>query len=480
VRYRITLLALILLLSTPAKAETPEGMVLIPGGTFMMGADTEEGDYPVHEVAVASFYLDTHEVTCAQYMRFCRETDRSFPFFWEKPGFRCGPDFPDHPILGVSWGDARAYAQWAGKRLATEAEWEFAARGGKEGLKYPWGDEIDETRANYGKKNDGPMPVGSFAANDYGLHDMIGNALEWVHDRHDYDFYREGPRVNPVGGDRGYLRVIRGGGWFTGPSCSRQYWRNALKSNFSDFNVGFRCAADLPGHRAVEIKSADGLSVHGDLYVVDANRQAPLVIMFHQAGSNARGEYASIVPRLVAAGFNVLAVDQRSGGSHFGSENRTIAGLPEDERKQGFCAAWPDLVATVRHAVDAGFRGKRFVWGSSYSAGLAVKLGVEWEDHFDGILAFSPAAGDFMGECDPTDDVARLALPILALWPASETQYDEVREQIEAFSAAGHGTHVAEGGVHGASMLDPARSEGDVEPTWRVVLDFLSELKESE
>ena len=479
-RVPIALLALMLLLPVPSIAAAPDDMVLIPGGSFSMGAETEEGDYPTHEVAVSSFYMDTHEVTCAEYMRYVRETDRSFPFFWEKPGFRCGPDFPDHPILGVSWGQARAYAEWAGKRLPTEAEWEFAARGGKEGLKYPWGAEIDSTRANYAKKNDGPMPVGSFPPNEYGLHDMIGNALEWVHDRHDYDFYREGPAVNPVGGDRGYLRVIRGGGWFTGPSCCRQYWRNALKSNFSDFNVGFRCAADLPGHRPVEIKAADGLSVHGDLYLVDANRQASLVILFHQAGSNARGEYAAIVPRLVAAGYSVLAVDQRSGGSHFGSENRTVAGLPEDERKQEYCAAWPDVVATVRYAVDAGFRGKRFVWGSSYSAGLAVKLGVEWEDTIDGVLAFSPAAGDFMGECDPTDDVAELTLPTLALRPASEMEHDDVRAQLEEFAAAGHRTFVAEGGVHGSSMLDPARCEGDVEPTWLAVLEFLKEVEAME
>ena len=91
---------ILLLLAAPfavAGMETPPGMILIEGGSFTMGAETERGDYPAHAVTVSAFYLDTHELTCAQYMCFCRETDRPFPFFWEKEGFRVGPDFPDHP-----------------------------------------------------------------------------------------------------------------------------------------------------------------------------------------------------------------------------------------------------------------------------------------------------------------------------------------------------------------------------------------------
>jgi formylglycine-generating enzyme required for sulfatase activity/alpha-beta hydrolase superfamily lysophospholipase len=469
----LIIMAVIGLAAVPAAAETPEGMALIPGGEYRIGAATERGDHPPHQVTLASYYIDTHEVTCAQYMRFCRETDRPFPFFWEKEGFRVGPDFPDHPVLGVNWGDAQAYAKWAGKRLLTEAEWEVAARGGEEDLKYPWGDEIDESRANYGKKKDGSMPVGSYKPNGFGLFDMTGNALEWVQDRYDMDYYRDGPTQNPIGGLRGYLRVIRGGGWFTGPSCSRVHWRNALKSNFSDFNVGFRCAQDLPGQRGVEFEADDGLLLRGDLHLPTGDRRAPTVILFHQAGSNARGEYGAILPRLTAAGYNVLAVDQRSGGSRFGSENRTVAALPEDQKELGYCEAWPDLVAALRYAAILDLGEKRFVWGSSYSAGLVVKLGAEHGDLLDGVLAFSPAAGGPMADCDPSEFISQLAVPTLALRPGSEMEYESVVEQLAAFEAAGHETYVSKDGVHGSSMLDASRTGKDVEATWRVVLDFL-------
>ncbi len=463
-----------------AADEPPPGMALIPGGTFTIGAETVRGDYPAHEVTIAPFYMDVHEVTCAEYMRFCREEDRNFPFFWEKEGFHLGPDFPDHPILGVTWQNARAYAKWAGKRLPTEAEWEAAARGGEEGMAYPWGDEIDETLANYGRKNDGSMPVGSFPPNGYGLHDMCGNALEWVQDYYEMDFYVDGPVLNPIGGTRSYLRVIRGGGWFTGPMCCRVYWRNALKSNFSDFNVGFRCARDVPGHREVDFDADDGVRLHADLYLPEGDRQAPTVILFHQARSNARGEYAAIVPRLTAAGYNVLAVDQRSGGSHYGSENRTVAGLPDDDRDLGYCDAWPDLQAALRYAFTLKLGDKLFAWGSSYSAGLTVRLGADYPGTLDGILLFSPAAGPPMVGCDPGEWIPILDLPVLALRPASEMEREPMAEQMAAFEEAGCETYVAEGGVHGSSMLDPSRASGDVEATWKVVLDFLERVVTAE
>ncbi len=456
--------------------KAPDGMTLLNGGAFTIGAKIEESDYPAREVTVAPFYLDTHEVTCSQYMRFCEETERKFPFFWEKEGFRCGPAFPDHPVSGVSWGDASAYAKWAGKRLPTEAEWEYAARGGASGLAYPWGDTIDESHANYASKRDGPVPVGSYAPNGFGLFDMIGNVLEWVQDRYDYDSYRNGSTLNPVGVDRGYLRVIRGGGWYTGPSCCRVHWRNGLKSNFSDFNVGFRCARDTAGHRVIDFEAADGVRIFGDLYIPNGDRQAPLVVLYHQAASNARGEYDAIVPRLLAEGYNVLAVDQRSGGSQFGSDNRTVAALPEGDRKRDYCSAWPDLVAALHYAGDADFGGTRFIWGSSYSAGLAIRLGVEEADRVDAVLAFSPAAGPAMADCTPTEWIAKLERPTLALRPESEMAHDSVKSQLKAFNDAGHKTYVSPNGVHGSSMLDPERTGASVEDTWRVVLAFMSEV----
>lgn len=222
-------------------------MVLIPGGEFLMGKD-EEGDCsPAHKVWVDSFYIDKYEVTNAQYYRFCKETDRKLPEFWGMAEFHSGPDFPDHPVVGISWNDAKAYAEWAGKRLPTEAEWEYAARGGLPGMNYPNGDEVDSTQANYPVKGimRGTVPVGSYPPNGYGLYDMAGNVWEWISDYYDGDYYENSPYKNPQGPEEGKFRVIRGGGWHSGPYCNRVYYRKALPSNWVDFAVGFRCAKDL-------------------------------------------------------------------------------------------------------------------------------------------------------------------------------------------------------------------------------------------
>jgi len=226
-------------------AEPPEGMVLIPGGPFAMGTHGGE-DNPLHDVVVSTFYLDRTEVTNAQYQRFCEETGRGLPVFWGLERFRCGPDWPDHPIVGASHYDAVAYAAWAGKRLPTEAEWEFAARGGLVGKHFPNGDDADPLAVNHkGAGNDGTLPVGSLLPNAYGLHDMSGNVREWVLDRYDRSYYLDGPSTDPQGPETGKFRVIRGGGWYSGATCNHIDRRNALPSNFGDFNVGFRCARDI-------------------------------------------------------------------------------------------------------------------------------------------------------------------------------------------------------------------------------------------
>jgi len=244
-RTLLVMLCLAIPVVTAGASEPPDDSVLIPGGAFIMGTETEEGDNPAHEVTVDSFYLDRHEVTNAQYAVFCEDTDRGFPAFWSMDGFRSGPEFPDHPVVGVSWSDAKAYAEWCGKRLPTEAEWERAARGGRPGLKYAHGDEPDTAQANFARSGlKGPVPVGSYSANGYDLFDMTGNVTEWVLDRYDPDYYQTGPPRNPQGPEKGRFRVIRGGGWHTGPGCCSVYFRNGLPSNWLDWNVGFRCARD--------------------------------------------------------------------------------------------------------------------------------------------------------------------------------------------------------------------------------------------
>jgi formylglycine-generating enzyme required for sulfatase activity len=189
--------------------------------------------------------MDKHEVTNAQYLKFCEETNRKLPEFWRMERFHSTVEFPNHPVVGISWRDAQAYAEWCGKRLPTEAEWEYAARGGLSGMDYPNGNSIDSSTANYTEAAlDGTMPVASYAPNGYGLYDMAGNVAEWVADYYDTDYYATSSSNNPTGPESGKFRVIRGGGWHSGPFCNRVYVRNALPDNWVDFNVGFRCAKD--------------------------------------------------------------------------------------------------------------------------------------------------------------------------------------------------------------------------------------------
>ncbi len=221
--------------------------VPIPAGEFMMGSDSEGDHNPAHKVFIDAFAMDTHEVTNAHYLAFCRATGRDLPQLWGIDEFHCGSDYPNHPVVGVTSGDAKAYAEWRGMRLPTEAEWEYAARGGLAGKNYPNGDDIDLSLANYYKKESvkGTVPVGSYPPNGYGLYDMAGNVVEWVADRYGEDYYAESPYRNPAGPKKGRFRVIRGGGWHSGPYCNRVYFRNALPPHWIDFNVGFRCVKEV-------------------------------------------------------------------------------------------------------------------------------------------------------------------------------------------------------------------------------------------
>jgi len=229
----------------PETSAVQAEVILIPGGEFLMGKDGEGDCSPAHKVYVDSFYMDKYEVTNAQYAKFCEETGRGLPEFWGIKEFHNGPDFPNHPVVGISWRDAEGYAEWAGKRLPIEAEWEYAARGGLVDMNYPHGDELDSSQANYTLTDlEGTVAVGSFPPNGYGLHDMTGNVWEWVADYYAKDYYESSPRENPTGPEKGRFKVIRGGGWHSGPSCNRVYYRNALSPNWVDFAVGFRCVKD--------------------------------------------------------------------------------------------------------------------------------------------------------------------------------------------------------------------------------------------
>ncbi|MCZ6680191.1 MAG: SUMF1/EgtB/PvdO family nonheme iron enzyme [Candidatus Poribacteria bacterium] len=156
----------------------------------------------------------------------------------------------------VSWHDAAAYAQWAGKRLPTEAEWEKAARGGLVGKRYPWGDEIDSPKANYGFNVGRTTPVGNYPSNGYGLYDMAGNVWEWCMDEYRSGFYANSPRKNPIAGgliafaNNNFttvktIRVLRGGSWGDDPYVLRVADRLVYGPSLA-FNVfGFRCAGSV-------------------------------------------------------------------------------------------------------------------------------------------------------------------------------------------------------------------------------------------
>ncbi len=223
----------------PSPGEPVTGdMALVPAGSFSMGSERgDEDEKPAHEVRMKAFYLDRHEVTNAEYGKFIEATGRRLPPFW-KPEL----DRPDEPVVGVSWDDASAYASWAGKRLPTEAEWEYAARGGIRDALYPWGVNPDVSVANY--RTFGILPVRSFRPNGYGLYDMAGNVWEWCSDWYDGGFYGVSPKENVTGPVTGALKVLRGGAWYCGPEEVRAANRFYSSPEARSFNIGFRCARD--------------------------------------------------------------------------------------------------------------------------------------------------------------------------------------------------------------------------------------------
>jgi formylglycine-generating enzyme required for sulfatase activity len=224
---------------------SPTEEVLIPAGEFIMGRADSGDELTPHPVKLDAFYIDKHEVTNAQYHAFCEATDTELPVFWGLDRFRCSLDYPDHPVVGVSQAAAQKYAEWVGRRLPTEAEWEYAARGGLERLSYGTADVLEDDEANTkSAKLDGPVAVGSFEPNGYGVYDMVGNVREWVADYYSEDYFANSPVDNPQGPEKTRWRVIKGGGWYSGKSCNMVHVRNALPGSWSDFNVGFRCARD--------------------------------------------------------------------------------------------------------------------------------------------------------------------------------------------------------------------------------------------
>ena len=224
-------------------------MVLIPGGEFIMGKDSDKGNdfSPSHKVKLNPFYIDKHEVTNREYLRFCIETKHRLPEFWNTEIFRSGESFLDYPVIGISWYDALEFAKWAGKRLPTEAEWEFAARGSLKDKEFPNGNKW--TKENPVQDKNGWKnfiePVCSEEPNGYDLYDMASNVWEWTADGYTEDYYSISPYENPKGPQKKTNKVIRGGSWHSGTMCKKVYYRKGLTANWCDFAVGFRCVSDI-------------------------------------------------------------------------------------------------------------------------------------------------------------------------------------------------------------------------------------------
>jgi formylglycine-generating enzyme required for sulfatase activity len=242
-------------------------MTQIPAGCFDMGDHFSEGFYdelPVHEVCISAFEMDVHEVTNAEYARGVDEGVCTSPIHWSSASratYYGDPAYDNYPVIHVNWYDATDYCAWAGKRLPTEAEWEYAARGGLSGKRYPWGDTIDCDDACYGRgdtsfacwnhchnsicDND-THPAGNYAANGYGLHDMGGNVSEWVHDWYSATYYQycvdHAIVEDPPGPASGTYRVLRGGSWYDGPVGPRGAPRPVAPPEGSHALSGFRCA----------------------------------------------------------------------------------------------------------------------------------------------------------------------------------------------------------------------------------------------
>ena len=236
-------------------------------------------------------------------------------------------------------------------------------------------------------------------------------------------------------------------------------------------------AGDEADHDVVRFRTDDYVWISADIYTVEKGKKAPIVLLFHQAGSNGRGEYAYHIPILIENGYNVLVVDQRNGGEQFGSENRTVEG--ESGKAYSYCEAYPDLEASLEFVIDEGYSGSRYAWGSSYSAALVLRLGMEHPDELAGVLSFSPAVGTAMDPCSTTVYIVENEVPSFVAVPSYEVAKHrgmakrKTRKLASAASDYVDKMYIAEPATHGASMLVPERAGGNVDKTWDAVLYFM-------
>jgi serine/threonine-protein kinase len=232
---------------TDTPVPVPAGMILVPAGTFNMGSDEGEADEkPVHQVTLKAFFIDQFEVTNARYKKCVDEGQCDPPVItgsFTRAAYFGNSEFDNFPVVKVTWRQATAFCAWEGKRLPTEAEWEYAASGG-DGRRYSWGNDFDASRVP-AAAND-TVEVGALDnASPFGVSDMAGNVVEWVSDR--YGAYSADPAENPTGPAAGSQQVMRGGSFGNADgrfyTTTRRYHQGP---GFHDVDIGFRCAADAP------------------------------------------------------------------------------------------------------------------------------------------------------------------------------------------------------------------------------------------
>ncbi len=244
----------VLVETVPNNRRDHEEYVRIPPGTFKMGCVPRDSkckadEKPQHEVTLTNgFWMGRNEVEVRAFLKFWRETAKKKTAPRQAPTDYRGWIRDNHPMVRVTWEEARDYCQWAGGRLSTEAEWEYAARAGATDEIYPMNSENSRDKANFAgtQGNDtflGVAPVRSFDPNGFNLYDMLGNVWEWVWDFYDPSYYQKSPAVDPKGPEAGKEHIVRGGSF-------ESDWHEHLRLSFrlaqagENFKTGFRCALD--------------------------------------------------------------------------------------------------------------------------------------------------------------------------------------------------------------------------------------------
>ncbi len=232
--------------------------------------------------------------------------------------------------------------------------------------------------------------------------------------------------------------------------------------------------ATAPEAPEITTQAEDGITVFATTYFADLPDTAPLILLFHQGGSNERAEYAPLMPWFHENGFRVIGWDLRVGGDIYGRTNRTAdAMLPE--KATSYCHGYSDMQAALKASLPLTPAGEVIIWGSSYSGALVFHLAADNPDTVSGVVSASPASGSPMADCLASARLDELRSPALVLRPASEMEGESAQMQKMRFEAANVPVMIIENGVHGSSMLVDERTEADMTESRAAVMTWLTQ-----